>query len=80
MLACDLPGTTRDSVAAPFERDGQRYVLIDTAGVRRRARVSEIVEKFSVIKTLQAIQQSHVTVLVLDARQGISDQDASLLG
>ncbi len=80
MLACDLPGTTRDSVAAPFERDGQRYVLIDTAGVRRRARVSEAVEKFSVIKALQAIEQSHVAVLVLDARQGISDQDASLLG
>ncbi len=80
MLACDLPGTTRDSVAAPFERDGQRYVLMDTAGVRRRSRVSEVVEKFSVIKALQAIEQSHVTVLVLDARQGISDQDASLLG
>jgi len=80
MLACDLPGTTRDSVAAPFERDGQPYLLIDTAGVRRRARVSEVVEKFSVIKALQAIEQSHVTVLVLDARQGISDQDASLLG
>ncbi len=80
MLACDLPGTTRDSVAAPFERDGQRYLLIDTAGVRRRARVSEVVEKFSVIKTLQSIQQSHVTVLVLDAQQGVSDQDASLLG
>jgi len=80
MLACDLPGTTRDSVAAPFERDGQRYVLIDTAGVRRRARVSDTVEKFSIIKTLQAIEQSHVVVLVLDARQGVSDQDASLLG
>jgi GTP-binding protein len=80
MLACDLPGTTRDSVAVPFERDGQRYVLIDTAGVRRRARVSEAVEKFSVIKALQAIEQSHVAVMVLDARQGISDQDASLLG
>ncbi len=80
MLACDLPGTTRDSVAAPFERDGQRYVLIDTAGVRRRARISEAVEKFSVIKALQAMEQAHVIVLVLDARQGISDQDASLLG
>ncbi|MBL8251699.1 MAG: ribosome biogenesis GTPase Der [Candidatus Competibacter sp.] len=80
MLACDLPGTTRDSIAVPFERDGQRYILIDTAGVRRRARVSEAVEKFSVIKALQAIEQSHVAVLVLDARQGISEQDASLLG
>jgi GTPase len=80
MLACDLPGTTRDSVAVPFERDGRRYLLIDTAGMRRRARVSEVVEKFSVIKALQAIEQAHVAVLVLDARQGISDQDASLLG
>ncbi|MBK7541079.1 MAG: ribosome biogenesis GTPase Der [Candidatus Competibacteraceae bacterium] len=80
MLACDLPGTTRDSVAVPFERDGQRYVLIDTAGVRRRGRISEAVEKFSVIKALQAIEQSHVAVLVLDARQGVSEQDASLLG
>ena len=80
MLACDLPGTTRDSVSAPFERDGQRYTLIDTAGVRRRSRVSEVVEKFSVIKALQAIEQAHVIVLVLDARQGIGDQDASLLG
>ncbi|MBK8183743.1 MAG: ribosome biogenesis GTPase Der [Candidatus Competibacteraceae bacterium] len=80
MLASDMPGTTRDSVAAPFERDGQRYVLIDTAGMRRRSRVSEVVEKFSVIKALQAIDQAHVAVLVLDARQGISDQDASLLG
>ena len=80
MLACDLPGTTRDSVAVPFERDGQRYQLMDTAGVRRRARISETLEKFSVIKALQAIDQAHVTVLVLDARQSISDQDASLLG
>lgn len=80
MLASDLPGTTRDSVSIPFERGGQHYLLVDTAGVRRRARVSEVVEKFSVIKTMQAIEQSHVTVLVVDARQGISDQDASLLG
>ena len=80
MLACDMPGTTRDSVSAPFERDGQLYTLIDTAGVRRRSRVSEVVEKFSVIKALQAIEQAHVIVLVLDARQGIGDQDASLLG
>ncbi|HCB14083.1 MAG TPA: ribosome biogenesis GTPase Der [Gammaproteobacteria bacterium] len=80
MLACDLPGTTRDSVTIPFERDSQRYLLIDTAGVRRRSRVSEAIEKFSVIKTLNAIGQSHVAILVLDARQGISDQDASLLG
>ena len=84
MLACDLPGTTRAqrgrAGVEEFERDGQHYVLMDTAGVRRRSRVSEAVEKFSVIKALQAIEQSHVVVLVLDARQGISDQDASLLG
>jgi GTP-binding protein len=80
MLACDMPGTTRDSVAVPFERDGQRYILLDTAGVRRRSRIDETVEKFSVIKALQAIDQSHVAVLVLDARQGISEQDANLLG
>ena len=80
MLASAVPGTTRDSVSIPFERHGQRYLLIDTAGVRRRARVHEVVEKFSVIKTMQAIEQAHVTLLVLDAQQGISDQDASLLG
>lgn len=80
MLASDQPGTTRDSVSIPFERNGQHYLLMDTAGVRRRARVHEVVEKFSVIKTMQAIEQSHVTLLVLDAQQGISDQDASLLG
>ena len=80
VLACDLPGTTRDSIAVPFERDGQSYLLIDTAGVRRRGRVSEVVEKFSIIKTMKAIEQANVVVLVLDARQGISEQDASLLG
>ncbi len=80
VLACDLPGTTRDSVTIPFERDGQRYVLMDTAGVRRRSRVSEGIEKFSVIKALQAIERSHVAVLVLDARQDIAEQDAHLLG
>ena len=80
MLACDLPGTTRDSVSVPFERNGQHYTLIDTAGVRRRSRVSESVEKFSIIKSLQSIEQANVIVLVLDARQGIGDQDASLLG
>jgi GTP-binding protein len=80
MLVCDIPGITRDSISIPFAHNSQRYLLIDTAGVRRRARVNETVEKFSVIKTLQAIEQAHVAVLVLDARQGISDQDASLLG
>lgn len=80
MLTFDRPGTTRDSIAVPFHKDGQDYTLIDTAGVRRRRRVQETVEKFSVIKTLQAIEQAHVIVLVLDARQGIGEQDATLLG
>lgn len=80
VLAFDQPGTTRDSIAIPFERDGKEYTLIDTAGVRRRSRVDDKVEKFSIIKTLQAINSCHVVLLVLDARQGISDQDARLLG
>ena len=80
VLAYDQPGTTRDSVFIPFERDGQHYTLIDTAGVRRRARIKEAIEKFSVIKTLQAIDQANVVLLVLDARQGIGEQDASLAG
>jgi GTP-binding protein len=80
VLVLDLPGTTRDSIFIPFERAGVRYTLIDTAGVRRRARVTEAVEKFSVIKTLQAIDAAHVAVLVLDAQQEISEQDASLAG
>jgi GTP-binding protein len=80
VVAFDEPGTTRDSVYVPFERDGQRYTLIDTAGVRRRARVKQAIEKFSVIKTLQAIEDAHVVVMVLDAREGIGEQDASLLG
>ncbi len=80
LLTCDTPGTTRDSVAVPFEKDGQTYTLIDTAGVRRRSRVDEAIEKFSVIKTLQAIEQAHVVILLLDARQGIAEQDATLLG
>lgn len=80
VLAFDRPGTTRDSIYIPFERDGQRYVLIDTAGVRRRSRIDEAIEKFSVVKTLQAIEAAHVVLLVLDARQGIGEQDARLLG
>lgn len=80
LVAYDLPGTTRDSVEIPFERGGRRYTLIDTAGVRRRGKVSEVVEKFSIIKTMQAIENANVVVLVLDAHQGIADQDASLLG
>jgi GTP-binding protein len=80
VVAYDLPGTTRDSIYLPFERDGQDYVLIDTAGVRRRSRVKEAVEKFSVIKTLQAIEDANVVLMLLDAHEGISEQDASLLG
>lgn len=80
VLAFDEPGTTRDSIFVPFARDGQNYTLIDTAGVRRRSRVREAVEKFSIIKTLQAIGEAHVVILVLDARQGIAEQDARLLG
>jgi GTP-binding protein len=80
VLAYDMPGTTRDSIFIPFERDATAYTLIDTAGVRRRARVSEALEKFSVIKTLQAIDAAHVVILLLDAQQEISEQDASLAG
>jgi GTP-binding protein len=80
VVTFDQPGTTRDSVFIPFERDGQDYTLIDTAGVRRRGRISEAVEKFSVIKTLQAIEQANVVLLVLDAQQGIAEQDAGLAG
>jgi len=80
VLAFDMPGTTRDSIFIPFERDTKAYTLIDTAGVRRRARVSEAIEKFSVIKTLQAIDAAHVVILVLDAQLEISEQDASLAG
>ena len=80
VLAFDQPGTTRDSIYVPFERDGQRYTLIDTAGVRRRGRVHEVIEKFSVIKTLQAISEAHVVLLVLDAQQGVAEQDVKLLG
>jgi GTP-binding protein len=80
VVVYDMPGTTRDSIRIPFERDGQSYTLIDTAGVRRRARVKEAIEKFSVIKTLQAIEAAHVVVMVLDAREGVAEQDAGLLG
>jgi GTP-binding protein len=80
VLVFDMPGTTRDSIFIPFERDGQRYTLIDTAGVRRRSRVRETVEKFSIIKTLQAIEAAHVVVMVVDARETISEQDAHLIG
>jgi len=80
VVAFDQPGTTRDSIYIPFESDGKQYTLIDTAGVRRRARISEVVEKFSVIKTLQSMAQANVVLLVLDAQQGITDQDAGLAG
>ncbi|RMG33817.1 MAG: ribosome biogenesis GTPase Der [Gammaproteobacteria bacterium] len=80
VVAYDRPGTTRDSIFIPFETEGRRYTLIDTAGVRRRARIHEAIEKFSVIKTLQAIEQANVVLLVLDAQQGISEQDATLAG
>jgi len=80
VVVSDQPGTTRDAVSIPFERDGQAYTLIDTAGVRRRARVKETIEKFSVIKTLQAIDAAQVVVILVDAQEGISDQDASIIG
>lgn len=80
VLAFDMPGTTRDSIFIPFSRDEQDYVLIDTAGVRRRSRVDDRLEKFSVIKALQAVEQSNVVVMVIDATQGVTDQDSHLLG
>ncbi|MBN6712062.1 ribosome biogenesis GTPase Der [Haemophilus haemoglobinophilus] len=80
VVVYDLPGTTRDSIYIPMERDGQQYTIIDTAGVRKRGKVHLTVEKFSVIKTLQAIQDANVVLLTIDAREGVSDQDLSLLG
>ncbi|MDR3212534.1 MAG: ribosome biogenesis GTPase Der [Azoarcus sp.] len=80
VIAFDLPGTTRDAIEIPFERDGRAYILIDTAGLRRRGKVFESIEKFSVVKTLQAIEEANVVVLVLDAAQDISDQDARIAG
>ncbi len=80
VVVFDMPGTTRDSIYIPFEREGQNYVLIDTAGVRRRGRIDEKVEKFSVVKTLQAIKDANVVVVVIDAKEGIVDQDLHMLG
>tara|TARA_A100001015_G_C15044306_1_gene742367 strand:- start:739 stop:2064 length:1326 start_codon:yes stop_codon:yes gene_type:complete len=80
VVVCDRPGTTRDSIEIPYERQGKPYTLIDTAGVRRRARVSATVEKFSVIKTLQAIEMAQVVVLVMDGHEDVTDQDLHLLG
>ncbi len=80
VIAFDMPGTTRDAIEIPFERDGKHYVLIDTAGLRRKGKVFQAVEKFSVIKTLQAISDAHVVLLLLDAQQDISEQDAHIAG
>ena len=78
MLAMDSPGTTRDAIHIPFEKNGRHYMLIDTAGVRRRGKVFETIEKFSVIKTMQAIESTHVVVLVLDGQESVTEQDAHL--
>ena len=80
VVVYDQPGTTRDSIFIPFERDGHHYTLIDTAGIRRRARVNNGIERFSVIKALQAIDKAHVVIYLTDASEGITDQDANLLG
>ena len=80
LVAFDLPGTTRDAISVPFERDGQKFELIDTAGLRRKGKVFEAIEKFSVVKTLQAIESAHVVLLLLDATQGVTDQDAHIAG
>jgi GTP-binding protein len=80
LVAFDQPGTTRDAIHVPFERDGRRFELIDTAGLRRRGKVFEAIEKFSVVKTLQAIADANVVLLLLDATQGVSDQDAHIAG
>jgi GTP-binding protein len=80
VVAFDQPGTTRDTIAVPFVRHGKPYTLIDTAGVRRRGKVQQAIEKFSVIKALEAIEKAHVVILVIDARDGLTDQDMTLLG
>lgn len=80
LVAFDLPGTTRDAISVPFERDGQRFELIDTAGLRRKGQVFEAIEKFSVVKTLQAIESASVVLLLIDATQGVTDQDAHIAG
>ncbi|CAN5405977.1 ribosome biogenesis GTPase Der [soil metagenome] len=80
VIAFDMPGTTRDSIEIPFERDGKHYTLIDTAGIRRRGKVFEAIEKFSVVKTLQSISEANVVLLLLDAQQDISEQDAHIAG
>ncbi|MCR5864766.1 MAG: ribosome biogenesis GTPase Der [Aquincola tertiaricarbonis] len=80
LIAFDMPGTTRDAIHVPFERNGKRFELIDTAGLRRKGRVFEAIEKFSVVKTLQAIADANVVVLLLDATQGVTEQDAHIAG
>ncbi len=80
LVAFDLPGTTRDAITVPFEHKGQRFELIDTAGLRRKGKVFEAIEKFSVVKTLQAIESANVVLLLLDATQGVTDQDAHIAG
>jgi len=80
VIASEQPGTTRDSILVPFERDGRRFQLIDTAGMRRRARVEDVIERASVAKTLQAIDEAHVVILVVDAHDTVTEQDASVLG
>lgn len=80
LVAFDMPGTTRDAISVPFERNGQSFELIDTAGLRRKGKVFEAIEKFSVVKTLQAIESANVVLLLLDATQGVTDQDAHIAG
>ena len=80
LVAFDMPGTTRDAIAVPFERNGQKFELIDTAGLRRKGQVFEAIEKFSVVKTLQAIESASVVLLLIDATQGVTDQDAHIAG
>lgn len=80
LVAFDLPGTTRDAISVPFERNGQKFELIDTAGLRRKGKVFEAIEKFSVVKTLQAIESASVVLLLIDATQGVTDQDAHIAG
>lgn len=80
LVAFDMPGTTRDAISVPFERNGQKFELIDTAGLRRKGKVFEAIEKFSVVKTLQAIEEANVVLLLIDATQGVTDQDAHIAG
>lgn len=80
LVAYDLPGTTRDSIFVPFEKNGQEYTLIDTAGVRRRKNIKEKIEKFSIVKAIEAMASCNVVILVIDGQEGVTDQDLTLLG